>query len=192
LTLTKLYKALDAKRAGLEFDDGDKRAWEDGLGATLQSLHDDLDAAVFEAYGWPSDLADEQILENLVALNAERAAEEERGIIKWLRPEFQNPASAKAATQTTMAGVDEASADEETETTEPKGAKTWPKKLAEQINAVREYLAGRRGFFATEDVARGFKGAKRKDVEELLDGLAALGVVVAGADGRWRRAGKVA
>jgi len=38
----------------------------------------------------------------------------------------------------------------------------------------------------------GFKGAKLKDVEEMLDGLAALGVVVAGADGRWRRAGTVA
>jgi hypothetical protein len=33
-----------------------------------------LDAAVFAAYGWPSDLTDEQILERLLALNLERAA----------------------------------------------------------------------------------------------------------------------
>jgi hypothetical protein len=57
----------------------------------LKQIHDELDAAVAEAYGWPADLADEQILERLVALNHERAEEEKRGIIRWLRPEFQNP-----------------------------------------------------------------------------------------------------
>ncbi len=30
------------------------------------------------AYGWPADLGDEQILERLLALNLERAAEEEK------------------------------------------------------------------------------------------------------------------
>lgn len=34
---------------------------------------------------------DEAILEHLVALNAERAAEEARGLVHWLRPNFQNP-----------------------------------------------------------------------------------------------------
>jgi hypothetical protein len=32
-----------------------------------------LDQAVFVAYGWPSDLSDEEILENLLALNLERS-----------------------------------------------------------------------------------------------------------------------
>ena len=36
-------------------------------------------------------LSDEEILEQLVALNHERAAEESTGKIRWLRPEFQNP-----------------------------------------------------------------------------------------------------
>jgi hypothetical protein len=31
---------------------------------------------VFEAYGWPDDLADEEILARLLALNLERAGEE--------------------------------------------------------------------------------------------------------------------
>jgi len=53
----------------------------------LRQLHDDLDAAVFDAYGWPASLPDEEILERLVALNAERAAEEQRGLVRWLRPE---------------------------------------------------------------------------------------------------------
>jgi hypothetical protein len=35
-----------------------------------------LDAAVAAAYGFPADLSDEQILEKLLALNLERAAEE--------------------------------------------------------------------------------------------------------------------
>ena len=39
-------------------------------GSTLKQLHDDLDAAVFEAYGWPANLPDADILTRLVALNA--------------------------------------------------------------------------------------------------------------------------
>ena len=33
-----------------------------------------FDAAVFDAYGWPHDLIDEQILERLLSLNLERAS----------------------------------------------------------------------------------------------------------------------
>ena len=32
-----------------------------------------LDEAAFAAYGWPSDLSDEEILEKLLALNLERS-----------------------------------------------------------------------------------------------------------------------
>jgi hypothetical protein len=35
--------------------------------------HKKLDAAVFDAYGWPHDLSDEEILERLLSLNLERA-----------------------------------------------------------------------------------------------------------------------
>ncbi|HYV28076.1 MAG TPA: DNA methyltransferase [Candidatus Eisenbacteria bacterium] len=44
--------------------------------AWLDLAHKKLDAAVAAAYGWPADLPDEQILERLLALNLERAAEE--------------------------------------------------------------------------------------------------------------------
>jgi hypothetical protein len=40
----------------------------------LRMAHERLDAAVADAYGWPSDLPDEEILERLLALNLERAA----------------------------------------------------------------------------------------------------------------------
>jgi type II restriction/modification system DNA methylase subunit YeeA len=40
----------------------------------LDLAHRKLDEAVLDAYGWPHDLTDEEILERLLALNLERAA----------------------------------------------------------------------------------------------------------------------
>ena len=40
----------------------------------LANAHARLDAAVFAVYGWPEDVADEDILKNLLALNLERSA----------------------------------------------------------------------------------------------------------------------
>jgi type II restriction/modification system DNA methylase subunit YeeA len=40
----------------------------------LDLAHKRLDAAVFDAYGWPHDLGDDEILARLLALNLERAA----------------------------------------------------------------------------------------------------------------------
>jgi hypothetical protein len=40
----------------------------------LDDIHAALDTAVLDAYGWPHDLSDEQILEHLLALNLHRAA----------------------------------------------------------------------------------------------------------------------
>jgi len=39
----------------------------------LDLAHKKLDAAVLDAYGWPHDLSDAEILERLLALNLERA-----------------------------------------------------------------------------------------------------------------------
>lgn len=44
--------------------------------AWLDLAHRKLDAAVFDAYDWPHNLTDEQILERLLALNLERAAQQ--------------------------------------------------------------------------------------------------------------------
>jgi type II restriction/modification system DNA methylase subunit YeeA len=56
--------------------------------AWLDLAHKKLDAAVAAAYGWPADLSDEQILEKLLALNLERAAEEARAA-KVKKPKAQ-------------------------------------------------------------------------------------------------------
>jgi hypothetical protein len=42
----------------------------------LDLAHKKLDAAVFDAYGWPADLSDDDLLARLLALNLERAAAE--------------------------------------------------------------------------------------------------------------------
>jgi hypothetical protein len=41
----------------------------------LTNAHAALDTAVFAAYGWPTDLTDDQILERLLNLNLEQAAD---------------------------------------------------------------------------------------------------------------------
>ena len=58
--------------------------------AWLDIAHKKLDAAVVAAYGWPPDLTDDQILERLVALNLERAAEDEKQS-KAPKPKTQRP-----------------------------------------------------------------------------------------------------
>ena len=40
----------------------------------LRDIHAPLDAAVLDAYGWPADITDEELLERLLALNLERAS----------------------------------------------------------------------------------------------------------------------
>jgi hypothetical protein len=89
LTLTDMYNVLEKLRAGEPLNEKDQRIHHAGFVSVLQQLHDDLDAAVFAAYGWPPTLTDEQILTHLVALNSERASEESRGLVRWLRPDFQ-------------------------------------------------------------------------------------------------------
>jgi hypothetical protein len=43
----------------------------------LDLAHKKLDQAVLDAYAWPHDLTDDQILEQLLALNLERASGDE-------------------------------------------------------------------------------------------------------------------
>ncbi len=184
LTITGMYNVLEKLRSGAPLTAKEKEIHEKGLVSVLKEIHDALDAAVFDAYGWPHDLTDEQILERLVALNAERAAEEKRGLVRWLRPEFQNPSGTGMETQTELAGTD-------TEVAPAVAAKLpkWPAKLADQISAVRNLAGTGASSWSVEEAASQFKGARRSAVAEVLDSLAALGFVVSyEADGtrRWK------
>jgi hypothetical protein len=89
LTLTQIYNVLEKLRAGEKLDARDEGIKTQGLVLVLKEHHEKLDALVAQAYGWPENLSDDEILEKLVALNAERVAEEKRGLVRWLRPEYQ-------------------------------------------------------------------------------------------------------
>jgi len=173
LTVTGTYNVLAKLRAGTPLDDKDKVIHEQGLVSVLREVHDELDAAVFDAYGWPDDLTDEQVLERLVALNAERAAEERNGLVRWLRPEFQNPTGVAAA-QIEIAGTDSAAT-----TTAPaaKASRNWPKDVPAQLAAVKALFDGGSINLSIEDVCAEFKGARKDKVLQHLASLEGLGLL---------------
>jgi hypothetical protein len=103
LTLTGMYNALEKTRIGEELTEEERPIYDAGLIGLLRELHDELDAAVFAAYGWSGDLTDEDILSSVLSLNAQRRGEEHAGMVRWLRPEFQAPD--ELAVQTALAGV---------------------------------------------------------------------------------------
>ena len=56
-------------------------------------------------------------------------------------------------------------------------ATAWPKKLPEQIAAIRDLVARTREAWTIDKVCAAFKGAKKTDVEEVLESLEALGLL---------------
>ena len=179
LTLTGLYNVLEKLRAGVKpdaLDTDDRRVFDDGLVLILKELHDKLDVAVAEAYGWPADLADEEILARLVALNKERAAEEARGLVRWLRPEYQIP---KFGTPKEKAEQIEADLGGEA-VAEKKPS--FPSDDMGQTAAVMAALAAAIGPVSPIALATTFRQGKKveKKVEAVLASLARMGVIANG------------
>jgi hypothetical protein len=174
LTLTGMYNVLEKLRTGELLSDKEQKIHDQGLVSILKQIHDDLDAAVFEAYGWqdlheamqlaqrgtlvdfetgnttqldaePGELdkvireheeaLEQVLLTRLVSLNHQRAAEEKKGLIRWLRPEYQAPTS-PVARQTAI--------DLPSETGQPEAAPSvplaWPESLAAQVAAIEKLL----------------------------------------------------
>lgn len=181
LTLTKLYNVLEslraAEKAGTVLSDKDRDVATRGCVSLIRQYHDTIDAAVAEAYGWPADLSDEAILERLVALNKARAAEEAKGVIKWLRPDFQKPGYSAPKEQKTLALP---------ETAQP-GADIlpWPTALPDRFVAVAAVVDRAGKPIAANDVARAFKGTNAKGVGPVLDTLAGMGRLRKLQDGRY-------
>jgi hypothetical protein len=227
LTLTGMYNVLDKLRSGEPLTAKERVIHEQGLVSVLRQLHDDLDAAVLDAYGW-SDLLpllriamgtdarvpraqdaqerphgnepptegqtrddakrafDDAILERLVALNAERAAEEARGHIRWLRPEFQNP---QAATAPQQAELDTGTEDDSPyplageggaqrrERGMPDKPIPWPKDTIEQVRAVADLLTASAVPLSIDDIGNRFtaRGPWKKRLPQLVEMLVALG-----------------
>ena len=245
LTLTGLYNVLEKVRAGTPLDAKDEDVKDRGRVLILKDLHDQIDRATMQAYGWddlipllssssgkplaaqtegpsgarerepvgdsaasdilPEKIAfgaagspglrfatpeddeskklDEIILERLVALNAERAAEEAAGHVRWLRPDYQIPRFAKGAVAksgeldlgATVVAID-------------KGLPAFPKDKGEQVMAIRAVLVSSTRPMDAAAVARAFKGGGRKieqRVVQALNTLVRYAEITALPDGRY-------
>jgi len=210
LTLTGMYNVLEKLRTGETLTDKDKKIHDEGLVTILKQIHDELDAAVLEAYGWqdlqgnvgvppasaPSQssgrrdapLADrlaakdeaaeeleQELLKRLVALNHERAEEEKRGLVRWLRPEYQAPEESGVAKAEQKQIELEAEAASEKAVAVPQKLK-WPGTLSDQVAAIQRLLPATgpdpselAACFGTRTKAR------IRTITEILDTLTALG-----------------
>ena len=204
VTITGMYNVLEKIKAGEALNAKEKIIHEQGLVSVLKQLHDELDLAVLAAYGW-SELAplmevvngnlpaqrisptasrddikrelEETLLEKLVALNSERAEDEKKGIIHWLRPEYQNPQGAVAANK-----IDEQTElvmDEETDAPIVISIEkqSWPKGDLEQVKAVADLIAASKSPLNLESVAECFsgKGQWKKRLPNILEMLVVVG-----------------
>ena len=208
LTVTALYNVLERLR---ELESGckvpplsakERDIHEAGLVSVLKELHDDIDRAVFEAYGWadlapalaglpgattPSphkapeqEEAEEELLARLVALNRERVEEEQAGAVRWLRPDYQIPKLAPKAE----------GRQEEADLAAPKtaaGKPAWPREELARIRALRNMLDRAPAPTGPTALSAAFKGRdsgpRRKAVEKALETLAAAGAAQRAADG---------
>jgi hypothetical protein len=185
ITLTGLYNVLEKVKAGAELTPAEEDVKTRGLVLVIKDLHDQIDAATAEAYGWPADLSDEQILEKLVALNAERAKEEAQGFVRWLRPDYQIPRFAKEAAAPKPGELDL----EEKVVAIDKDLPAFPKDRYEQPLAIEAALAAHGQPLDAAAIAKLFKGkateARQKRIADVLTTLARYGRIIALDGGRF-------
>lgn len=170
LTLTGLYNVLEKIRAGTALNAKDEDVKDRGRVLILKDLHDQIDRATADAYGWPHDLTDEQILEHLVALNAERAKEEAAGHVRWLRPDYQIPRVAKGAAVVKTGELDL----QDTIIAIDKGLAAFPKDKGEQVMAIRAVLQASAHPMDAAAVSRAFKGGGKKIEQRISQALGTL------------------
>ena len=198
LTLTGMYNVLEALKAGRDLTAKEKTIHTQGLVGVLKELHDELDAAVLQAYGLKPGLSNDALLSHLVTLNAQRALEEKTGKVRWLRPEFQNPAfkasqQALSNKELLTRGLIGLQADLILEKdSEPlKNTKTaqqpWPNTLPFQVSATAQLLASAGAALSLADIEASFKGKGpwKKGLPRILETLEALGRARHEGDG-WR------
>ena len=169
--------------------------YDAGLIAILKDIHDEIDRAAFEAYGWqdlgqrlvgrpgatmPSphksadqDAAEEELLKRLVELNIERQKEEARGIVRWLRPDCQIPK---------LAGKIARPEDGEQTSAElivipDKDKPKWPSEPFDQIRMVKDMLAKAPAPATPGEISALFTGGKKRAerVASILDLLRETG-----------------
>ncbi|MEX2581154.1 MAG: DNA methyltransferase [Verrucomicrobiales bacterium] len=198
LTLTRIYNVLERLRSGEPLTDKERRIHDDGLVSVLRQIHDDLDAAVFHAYGWDDlrqrlavaparsphrdnagdnvrEEVEAELLERLVALNHERAEEEKRGLARWLRPEFQAP-DAGGVPEAKQQEIELQAGQAAAKPLVKPGKQPWPDALPEQVAAIQKLLPALGPDPEALAAAFGRKSAKRTtQIADILATLEALG-----------------
>lgn len=154
LTLTGMYNVLEKLKTGDVLTLKEKAIHEHGLVSVLAQLHQELDIAVAEAYGWPANIANEDILVRLVDLNKARQAEEAQGNIRWLRPEYQCYQK-----------------DEDSSEIAPQ---EWPSNMKDQILAVRKLKEEAVIPVTVEILEKTFPSASREVLAQVLETLSIL------------------
>ncbi len=156
----------------------------EGLVLIVNELHDKIDGLVAQAYGWPADLPDEDILARLVALNAERAAEEKRGLVRWLRPDYQRARAGIVDTQAAVESDAQIAAPLVLETGKTQRP-LFPTNEVERTAAVFATLALANTPLDASNIARTFRQGARVEapIARVLAALARLGHVHS-ADGK--------
>ncbi|WP_157547570.1 class I SAM-dependent DNA methyltransferase [Hymenobacter sp. DG25A] len=183
LTLTDLYNVVEKLRANQPLTPKDQTVNQQGLASVVLSLHQQLDAAVADAYSWPATLPEADILQRLVRLNHERAQEEKAGQIRYLRPAYQAPETVQTemalpAVESTKNGANQGGV------AEGRGGQSvneaqqpWPTELAPQMQALRDALQQAAQPQTAAQVAARFKRLKPEKAQPLLETLAALSLI---------------
>ncbi|WP_207632980.1 class I SAM-dependent DNA methyltransferase [Devosia aurantiaca] len=181
--------------------DKERDIYEAGHIAILKDIHDKIDTLVLAAYGW-SDLAprlvgrpgattpspyktddqlaaEEELLTRLVTLNQERAAEEARGLVRWLRPDYQIPKLGHK-----VARLDGIQQEADIAILPVSDKPRWPTSDTEQINILVDLLRKAPSPVPSEILAATFDGrntTKRRDrVASLLVTLTTIGLARSG------------
>jgi hypothetical protein len=182
LTLTKLYNVRETIRAGRPLSDVQVDIRDRGLVLILDEHHAEIDAAVAAAYGWAADLPEDEVLARLVALNRQRAQEEARGQVRWLRPDYQRPRFGRDG-----AGGEQIAAEALVAVLPARAAKPlFPQEAVERVAAVLSLLASSPMPLDAGLVATQFRQGRKVEraVRDILVSLARVGEISAMDEGR--------
>ena len=172
VTMTGMYNVVEKLRSGEALTPKERDVHQIAACGVLRDLHDELDRLVAEAYGWPWPMEREEILERLVALHDERVEEERRGIVRWLRPEYQIPRFGRGGAGP---AAELALPDAEAAPPPPVERRPWPAGAVDQITALKAQVAADSA--TAEEAAAAFDGAPPALVRQYLDALVMAGEV---------------
>lgn len=180
LTLTGLYNLLEKASGDLTAREQD--AARRGRIVILRELHDEIDRLAAQAYGWPAEQSETEIVAALAGLNRVRALEEARGQVRWLRPGYQasRGIAGRGGSPDALDGLAPGLAD-------APHRPAFPSDRYEQPLALQAALARAGGPVGPSDLARRFSGGARLTprIDRVLTTLHRYGHVERLADGRW-------